>query len=173
MNQRSTKIKMLNKVLVLVGLLSLLPLLPLGNLVAPSRAELGWSLNLAIHDLKFYPDQLFPALAYPIDYDAISLPEPVNDKTIQIPVGSTVSWVNKDRNPGDEKNELTINPHLIQVIGPDGKPIAQSPMLGTLGQTFTERFDEAGEFSYRCAIHPMKMRGKITVLPWGLELVNR
>jgi hypothetical protein len=107
-----------------------------------------WSLRVAVNDLKYYPDQLFPVLTYPVDYDTITLPVALN-----------------------EANELTVIPHLLYVKDGEGKVTALSVLLTSLGQSFTVRFDHAGEFAYGCMIHPM-MGGKITVAPWKLELVE-
>jgi plastocyanin len=126
----------------------------------PSGAVV-WSLRMAVNDLKFYPDQLFPVLTYPVDYDPISLPGALNEAQVQIPLGAEVTWINRDRNPGDEGTEVTVIPHLLYVKDGEGKVTAQSVLLTSLGQSFTARFDHAGEFAYGCMIHPM-MRGKIT-----------
>jgi plastocyanin len=130
-----------------------------------------WSLRMAVNDLKYYPDQLFPVLTYPVDYDTITLPVALNEAPVQIPLGSEVTWINRDRNPGDEENELTVIPHLLYVKDGEGKVTALSVLLTSLGQSFTVRFDHAGEFTYGCMIHPM-MGGKITVAPWKLDLVE-
>lgn len=130
-----------------------------------------WSLRIAVNDLKFYPDQLFPALTYPVDYDAVAFPASFNDGPIQIPLGAEVTWVNRDRNPGDEGDEVTVIPHLIFVKDAAEAVVTQSTLLTSLGQGFTAHFDRAGEFAYGCLIHP-KMRGTITVAPWKLELVE-
>jgi hypothetical protein len=158
--------------LLCLGLTLLVQSLVLVSNSTISSAYWVWSLRLAINDLKFYPDQMFPVLSYPVDFDTVSFPTALNDTPIHVPKGAEVTWINRDRNPGDEGEELTIISHLIQVKDKEQKVIAQSPLLSKLGQSFTVQFDEAGEFSYHCFLHP-QMNGKITVSPWGVELVER
>ena len=81
--------------------------------------------------------------------------------------------MNRDRNPGDAEGEFNIIPHLIQIRDREGKVLAQSLPLSSLGQTFSTTFDQVGDFDYQCMLHPAKMRGEIKVLPWGMELVQR
>jgi hypothetical protein len=159
-------------VMLCLGLTLLVQSLFLASHTAISSAYWVWSLRLAINDLKFYPDQVFPALSYPVDFDAVTFPANLNDIPIQVPKGAEVSWINRDRNPSDEGEELTIISHLIQVKSQEQKVIAQSPLLSKLGESFTVRFDEPGDFTYHCFLHP-QMRGKITVSPWSAELVER
>ncbi len=159
-------------ILLCLGLTLLVQSLVLVSNTATSSAYWVWSLRLAINDLKFYPDQMFPVLSYPVDFDTVTLPTALNDIPIQVPKGAEVTWINRDRNPSDEGEELTIISHLIQVKDKEQKVISQSPLLSKLGQSFTVQFNEAGEFTYNCFLHP-QMHGKITVSPWGVELVER
>jgi len=170
-NNKTTHQKM-KTILLCLGLTLVLQSLFLVSNTAISSAYWVWSLRLAINDLKFYPDQMFPVLTYPVDFDAVTFPTVLNDSPIQVPKGAEVSWINRDRNPSDEGEEFTIISHLIQVKDTEQKVIAQSPLLSKLGESFTVRFDEIGDFSYHCFLHP-QMRGKITVSPWSVELVER
>ncbi len=108
-----------------------------------------------------------------MDYEVVRFPDPVNDFSIQVPSGAEITFVNKDRNPGDEAEKMTIIAHLIQVLDEEQILVERSPLLQHWGQSYTARFDRPGEFNYRCLLHPQKMRGRIKVIPWGLELVHR
>lgn len=66
--------------------------------------------------------------------------------TLDVPVNSTVSWVNKDDIP-----------HVI--AGDDGA--FKSKALDT-DEKYSYTFTKAGSYSYYCPIHP-KMVGKIVV----------
>lgn len=157
-----------------LGLVLVLPVMFVIGTAGSAGAQWTWSLTLAIHDLKYYPDQLFPApLAYPIDFDVVAFPDPVNDVAVQVPLASEVTWVNRDRNPGDEPEEMTIISHLILVRNPAGMPVSPPTLLATLGQSMTVRFDEVGEYSYLCMLHPEKMKGQISVRPYSMQLVQR
>jgi plastocyanin len=81
-------------------------------------------------------------------------PNPVNVK-----VGDTVTWTNKD-------SQIHT---VISGTGPSdpamGKVFDSSPGLKTLlspNQTFSHKFDTAGEFPYFCTLHPA-MVGKVVV----------
>lgn len=63
---------------------------------------------------------------------------------IEIQAGSTIVWTNKDG------MEHTVSSDTFQ-----------SQKLGQ-GQTFSQIFNEVGEFNYFCSIHP-NMKGKIIV----------
>ena len=67
--------------------------------------------------------------------------------TLTVPVGTTVTWVNKDDVPH-------------KVVSTDGKDI-KSPVLDT-DQKFTYTFTKTGTYPYYCSIHP-KMTGKVIV----------
>ncbi|OBG94667.1 amidase [Mycobacterium sp. E3251] len=66
--------------------------------------------------------------------------------TLTVPVGTTVTWTNRDEEP-----------HTVAAS--DGS--FHSPGMGT-GATFTHTFSDAGAFDYVCSIHPM-MRGSVVV----------
>jgi plastocyanin len=65
-------------------------------------------------------------------------------ETITIPVGSTVTWTNKDSASHQIKGD-TFN----------------SPLLAT-GQTYQFKFDTAGTYNYICSVHP-SMKGVVIV----------
>jgi amicyanin len=69
--------------------------------------------------------------------------------TLEIHVGDTVTWTNKDNFPHD----------VSQL--PKGSGFA-SPQFGK-GQTFSVTFDKPGTYDYFCALHPI-MLGSITVV---------
>ena len=71
---------------------------------------------------------------------------------LEIPIGSTVTWVNDDSVP-----------HNIQSIDREGKVIQlfNSPPLNT-GDRFEHTFDEEGVFKYYCSFHPWRI-GLVTV----------
>jgi hypothetical protein len=156
------------------GLVLVFPVVFVFGTAGLGGAQWTWSLTLAIHDLKYYPDQLFPAsLEYPIDFDVVAFPDPVNDLAVQVPLASEVTWVNRDRNPSDEPEEMTIISHLILVRNPAGMPVSPPTMLAKLGQSMTVRFDEVGEYTFLCLLHPEKMKGQISVRPYSMQLVQR
>lgn len=64
--------------------------------------------------------------------------------TVNIPVGATVKWTNRDDIP-----------HTV--VSAEG--LFKSDALDT-GDSFSYRFDKAGAFDYFCSLHP-KMTGKI------------
>ncbi len=65
--------------------------------------------------------------------------------SLEISVGDTVQWTNMD-----------AVPHTVTFAdGPDSGQL-------TTGTTFSHTFDEAGEFSYTCTIHP-SMQGTVVV----------
>jgi plastocyanin len=71
---------------------------------------------------------------------------------VTIFVGSEILWRNDD-----------LSPHTVTsgtaITGPDGN--FDSGLI-TAGQTFSNRFDESGEFRYFCMIHPWAV-GSVTV----------
>jgi predicted lipoprotein with Yx(FWY)xxD motif len=74
-------------------------------------------------------------------------------KEITIEVGSTITFTNRDRIA--EHN--VVSDELV-----DGKPLFETPLLG-LNESFTLKFDKAGEYTYFCEPHKDFMTGKITV----------
>ena len=71
---------------------------------------------------------------------------------LEIPVGTTVTWVNEDSVP-----------HNIQSQDEFGKvtDVFNSPPLNT-GERFEYAFDEAGVYNYYCSFHPWRV-GLVTV----------
>jgi Icc protein len=67
-------------------------------------------------------------------------------QTITVPVGTTVTWTNKDDIP-----------HTI--VSTDG--VFKSKVRDT-DEKFSYTFDKAGTYSYYCSVHP-KMTGKVVV----------
>jgi len=71
---------------------------------------------------------------------------------VTIFVGGEILWRNDD-----------LSPHTVTsgtaITGPDGN---FNSGLMTTGQTFSNRFDESGEFRYFCMIHPWAV-GSVTV----------
>ena len=71
---------------------------------------------------------------------------------LEIPVGSTVTWVNDDSVP-----------HNVQSMDEMGNvnDIFNSPPLNT-GDRFEHTFEEAGVYNYFCSFHPWRV-GVVTV----------
>jgi plastocyanin len=67
-----------------------------------------------------------------------------NPSELSVPVGTTVTWINKDSATHTVKFNDSISPDL------------------TSGATFQRTFSEKGTFDYSCSIHP-SMKGKIIV----------
>jgi plastocyanin len=67
-------------------------------------------------------------------------------QTITVPVGSTVTWTNKDDIP-----------HTT--VSTDG--VFKSKVMDT-DEKFSFQFTKAGTYSYFCSVHP-KMTGKVVV----------
>ena len=67
-------------------------------------------------------------------------------QTVTVPVGSTVTWTNKDDIP-----------HTA--VSTDG--VFKSKVMDT-EENFSYTFTKAGTYSYYCSIHP-KMTGKVVV----------
>jgi plastocyanin len=66
--------------------------------------------------------------------------------TVTVPVGTTVTWTNKDDIP-----------HTT--VSTDG--VFKSKVMDT-DETFSYTFTKAGTYSYFCSVHP-KMTGKVVV----------
>ncbi len=71
-------------------------------------------------------------------------------KDLEIPVGTTVRWVNKDP---------------IAHTSTDDDGTWESPLLGP-GETYEYTFDEVGEYAYHCVPHPF-MTAKVVVKEAG------
>lgn len=68
--------------------------------------------------------------------------------TLTVPVGTTVTWINKDDIP-----------HTV--VSTDDSKTFKSKVLDT-DEKFTFTFSKAGNYPYFCSIHP-KMTGKVVV----------
>jgi plastocyanin len=68
--------------------------------------------------------------------------------TLTVPVGTTVTWINKDDIP-----------HTV--VSTDDPKAFKSKVLDT-DEKFTFTFSKAGNYPYFCSIHP-KMTGKVVV----------
>lgn len=74
------------------------------------------------------------------------------EKEVKIKAGDSVTWTNKD--------DIAHNVHFR--AGPaKGTPQAQGKMLSK-GNTYTVKFNTAGEYNYVCTPHP-PMKAKIVV----------
>ena len=71
---------------------------------------------------------------------------------LNVPVGTTVTWTNRDGAPHTSTSG----------VPPDQDGIWDSPVL-TARKSFSFTFDQAGEFRYFCRIHPRTMRATVTV----------
>jgi len=76
------------------------------------------------------------------------IPSPVN-----IAIGDTVTWVN------DDTAAHTSTSGSVDTGGPDGN---WDSSLVMVGQSFSNTFDEAGEYPYFCMVHPW-MTGMVIV----------
>ncbi len=81
-------------------------------------------------------------------------------KRAEVPVGSTVSWINEDVFDMLE-GELT-GKHDVVVVRADGNERFRSELLDH-AEIFSTTFTEPGEYEYLCSIHPY-MRGQITIV---------
>jgi amicyanin len=70
-----------------------------------------------------------------------------NPATLTVPVGTKVTWINRDDVP-----------HMV--VAENGKDI-KSPVLDT-DQKFSYAFTKAGTYRYYCSMHP-RMTGKVIV----------
>jgi len=75
------------------------------------------------------------------------------ESKVTIDVGSEVTWTN------DDTASHTVTSGDIGNVGPDGK--FDSGLISS-GQTFSQKFEEAGEFPYFCQVHPW-MAGMVIV----------
>ncbi len=78
-------------------------------------------------------------------------------KVIEVPVGTTVTWVNEDVF-GYLAGEFSGVHNVATTRAPER---FASPLLAH-GESWSRTFDEAGEFEYICAPHPY-MKGKVIV----------
>jgi plastocyanin len=80
--------------------------------------------------------------------------------TITISKGDTVTWtVNQSIGEPDSVTSGTQKDA--------GKVFDSGINLKDNGQSFSFKFDEAGEFAYYCVVHPAEMTGKVVVLAEG------
>ena len=90
-----------------------------------------------------------PASQAPAGTSAVTIESfAFSPQTITVPVGTAVTWTNKDSAP-----------HTVTFS--DGG--ASSGRLAQ-GDTFTRTFDKPGTFTYACSIHP-SMTGTVVVEP--------
>ncbi len=87
----------------------------------------------------------------PVETNQVTLPpsylfEPA---TIQVKVGETVTWTNKDN--------FTHNIHLLGGINWVSKPLRP-------GESVTYTFTKAGTFPYVCDFHSHDMKGEVIVM---------
>jgi plastocyanin len=61
-----------------------------------------------------------------------------NPPMLTIPVGTTVTWTNHDR----DEHTVTSSTHAFSSAGLDPN------------ETYSHRFDTAGTYAYFCALHP-------------------
>jgi nitrite reductase (NO-forming) len=80
-------------------------------------------------------------------------------KRAEVPVGTTVTWINED--VFDFLDGERTGKHNAVVIEGDGPERFASTLLNH-AETFSHTFNEPGEYTYICSIHPY-MRAKITV----------
>ncbi len=81
-------------------------------------------------------------------------------KRAEVPVGSTVTWINED--VFDMLEGERTGKHDVVVVQADGNERFRSELLDH-AETYSTTFNEPGEYEYICSIHPY-MRGKITVI---------
>ena len=67
--------------------------------------------------------------------------------TAEVPIGTTVTWVNDDNAP-----------HTVTSVS----GIFDSGSIGA-GKTYSYKFDQAGTFEYSCTNHPSMPHGKVIV----------
>lgn len=72
--------------------------------------------------------------------------------TIRVPVGGTVTWVNRD-----------VAAHDVKFAG-GGIPLSPMLLANTSARTWSHTFAKAGTYSYVCGIHPY-MHGQVVVGP--------
>ncbi len=114
-----------------------------------------WELRMHIKDLQFLP--VLPGGVSFKWYHAL------NNKTISIPVGTEVVWINQDVITSDDKAWF-VTAHMMHVRNNDGKVIHMGPVLDKPGSSFSHLFNKPGTFIYACNLHPKKMRGIIQVV---------
>ncbi len=86
----------------------------------------------------------------PVATDRVDAPRSYrfDPAVIQVQPGTTVTWTNHDQFP-----------HTVQLLTGSDRSTRE---LG-IGQSATVRFDQPGEYYYRCSLHPSQMRGKVIV----------
>jgi plastocyanin len=68
---------------------------------------------------------------------------------ITVPVGTTVTWTNHDKDPHTATND-------------DGSAVTFDSGMLTTGKSFSFTFSTAGKFPYHCTFHS-EMHGTVTV----------
>ncbi len=74
--------------------------------------------------------------------------------TVIVGVNNTVVWTNQD----------TVAHTVVSTLVPQGVGTFASTILQK-GDTFSQTFTTAGVYSYECSIHPLTMKGTVTVKP--------
>jgi plastocyanin len=92
----------------------------------------------------------FQVRSSPVPTDRVDLPKTLRyaPDSIEVPVGTTVTWTNHDNLP-----------HTVKLL--DGSEI-DKPL--PIGGTTTIRFTKTGTIYYLCSIHP-QMHAKVVVVP--------
>jgi plastocyanin len=86
----------------------------------------------------------------------------VGDHLLVVPEGITVRWVNKDP-LNTIHGDQGLMPHGIEVIDEVEEVLSASPILTKEQDSFSQTFEEAGNYTYNCFIHPF-MKGTIVVV---------
>jgi plastocyanin len=73
--------------------------------------------------------------------------------TVIIGVNNTVVWTNQD----------TVAHTVVSTSVPQGSATFASAILQK-GDTFSQTFTTAGVYDYECSIHPLTMKGAVTVV---------
>ncbi len=76
---------------------------------------------------------------------------------ITIPVNTEITFTL------DNKGQALHNWHVLNVKDKDGKDITTNLLPGGQSQTITFVVTQTGTFDYQCDVHPVEMRGKLTV----------
>jgi len=108
-------------------------------------------LVISTDDIKF-AENLDATIVIPngnSDVDSVGFYLPLN---LEIPVGTTVTWVNDDSVPHNIQSQDEVG-NVIDLFN--------SPPLST-GDRFEFTFDEAGVYNYYCSFHPWRV-GLVTV----------
>ncbi len=102
-------------------------------------------------------------------FTSTGTPQAMNSHILIVPVGMRVNWINLDP-------LVTINgngglmPHGITIADVNETALAASPLLTQAHNSFGFAFDQEGDYSYSCFVHPF-MTGRILVMDMpGIKL---